>query len=129
MAAAIGATSPSAWVPAKDQNPLFSAIQPSRRERLFLPDCVEEPSGRRGADEGGGVKGCLRDWQPRSGGGDCLRAGDELGELAEVLSVAARWNSSRAKSSNPFPSTRWWREQDSNLWFRNSRHAAHDRPL
>src|SRR5262249_46324648 len=50
------------------------------------PDCVEEPCGRRGEDEGGGVKGCLRDWHPRSGGGDCLRAGDELGEFPEVLS-------------------------------------------
>ena len=51
-----------------------------------MPDCVEEPSGRRGADEGGGVKGCLRDWHLRSGGGDCLRAGDELGQFPEVLS-------------------------------------------
>jgi hypothetical protein len=32
------------------------------------------------------AKGCPRNRHPRSGGGDCLRAGDELGEFAEVLS-------------------------------------------
>jgi DNA invertase Pin-like site-specific DNA recombinase len=35
-----------------------------RAEWQVLIDCVEEPSGRRGEDEGGGVTDCPGDWHP-----------------------------------------------------------------